>query len=196
MGRYKNKANEALDDSEYESDGGTTYHPVTVLGSGDYARARLFQSGPQLKPSLTKNPNSSTSLDSSPALGLNPVSKPNSVSSPSPSPSPSLHSTPRRLRRRPSSSFGFSKAVVVLSSVKLPEDKGEASIKQRFFKTVYTDKQTHLFNTKPGYRLVVPYVPYVPYEKLEMDNPEFQRVLFSSAIDALHECHQKGMIMI
>lgn len=109
---------------------------------------------------------------------------------------------------RPLGEGGFAKArlfqsiskktVTVLNPVTTPEDIGEARIKHRFFQTVYPDIKSHLFimGKGEGYRLVVPYIPYVPYDKLTIDTPEFQRCLFHSAIQALKDCHDKGIIVI
>ncbi len=144
MGHYKKhskiRSNDIGDESEYESDGETTYYPEKRLGTGTYAHARLFKSRSN-KPQLRKE-------------------------------------------------------VVVLKSVKEKEDLEEATNKHTFFHTLYTNNQSHLFNTKDGYRLVLPYIPYVSYEKLAIDNPKFQRILFYSAVEALNDCHQKGMIVV
>lgn len=89
------------------------------------------------------------------------------------------------------------KSVVVLNPVTLPGDFGEAILKQRFFQTVYPDKQSHLFSMRnKDYRLIVPYISHVPYEKLKVDTPEFQKLIFRSAIEALIDCHAKGIIMV
>lgn len=88
------------------------------------------------------------------------------------------------------------KAVAVLNPVKIPGDIGEATVKHRFFKTVYSDKQSHLFPMGTDYRLVVPYIQFVPYENLIIDTPELQKTLFYSAIQALKDCHDKGMIVL
>lgn len=90
----------------------------------------------------------------------------------------------------------FNKTVTVLSSVTIPGDIVEARTKYRFFQKVYPDKQSHLFTMKDDYRLVVPYIPYVPYNKLRVDTPEFQRILFRSAAQALKDCHDKGISVI
>ncbi|KTD56232.1 protein kinase [Legionella sainthelensi] len=88
------------------------------------------------------------------------------------------------------------KSVAVLNPVTVPGDIGEATVKHRFFKTVYSDKQSHLFPMGSDYRLVVPYIQCVPYEKLIIDTPELQKILFHSAIQALTDCHDKGLIVL
>jgi serine/threonine protein kinase len=90
------------------------------------------------------------------------------------------------------------KAVAVLNPVTIPGDLGEASVKHRFFQTVYPDKKSHLFTmeNEDDYRLVVPYIPYVPYDNLTIDTPEFQRNIFRSAIQALKDCHDKGIVVL
>ncbi|HHF0526550.1 TPA: protein kinase family protein [Legionella anisa] len=88
------------------------------------------------------------------------------------------------------------KSVAVLNPVTTPGDIGEATVKHRFFKTVYSNKQSHLFPRGTDYRLVVPYIQFVPYEKLIIDTPELQKNLFHSAIQALKDCHDKGMIVL
>lgn len=88
------------------------------------------------------------------------------------------------------------KAVTVLNPIKTPADMEEARVKHRFFKTVYPDKQSHLFKINGSYRLIVPYISYEPYNKLTISTPEFQKTLFLSAAQALKDCHDKGMIVI
>ncbi|KTC86201.1 protein kinase domain-containing protein [Legionella cincinnatiensis] len=88
------------------------------------------------------------------------------------------------------------KAVTVLNPVKTPGDFGEAKIKQRFFQTLYPNKKSHLFSIGTDYRLVVPYIQYTPYNKLIIDTREFHKILFHSAIKALKDCHDKGMIVL
>lgn len=88
------------------------------------------------------------------------------------------------------------KAVTVLNPLNIPGDFVEAKVKHRFFTTIYPDKQSHLFILGKDYRLVVPYVDYTPYEKLSIDTVAFQVVLFQSAIQALKECHDKGIIVL
>ncbi|CAM2802328.1 protein kinase [Legionella steigerwaltii] len=88
------------------------------------------------------------------------------------------------------------KLVAVLNPVSTPGDIEEATVKHRFFKTIYSDKQSHLFRMGTDYRLVVPYIQFVPYEKLIIDTPELQKKLFQSAIQALKDCHDKKMIVL
>jgi serine/threonine protein kinase len=88
------------------------------------------------------------------------------------------------------------KSVAVLNPVETPGDIGEATVKHRFFQTVYPKHQSHLFTMKNDYRLVIPYIPYIPYEELNIDTPEFQKILFHSAIQALKDCHEKGIIVL
>jgi len=90
------------------------------------------------------------------------------------------------------------KTVAVLNPVSALGDIGEARVKRRFFQTVYPEKQSHLFNIGKGkdYRLVVPYIPHVPYEKLVIDTPEFQKILFGSAVQTLKDSHDKGIIVL
>ncbi|KTD44413.1 protein kinase domain-containing protein [Legionella parisiensis] len=88
------------------------------------------------------------------------------------------------------------KAVAVLNPVTIPGDMGEATVKHRFFKTVYSDKQSHLFPMGGDYRLVVPYIQFEPYEKLIIETPELQKTLFHSAIQALKDCHDKGITVL
>jgi len=88
------------------------------------------------------------------------------------------------------------KAVVVLNPVTIPGDIGEAKIKHRFFQTCYPDKKSHLFMIDQDYRLVVPYISSVPYKEIKIDTAEFQKIIFLSAIQALKECHDKGIIVI
>jgi serine/threonine protein kinase len=88
------------------------------------------------------------------------------------------------------------KAVTVLNPVKTAGDIEEARVKHRFFKTVYPDKQSHLFAIGEGYRLIVPHIPYTPYNKLTINSPEFQKTLFRSAAHALKDCHDKEIVVI
>ncbi len=87
-------------------------------------------------------------------------------------------------------------AIAVLNPNKIPGDIGEAKIKQRFFRVVYPEKQSPLFIMKNDYRLVLPYISYVPYEKLSINTPEFQKILFRSAALALKDCHDKGIVVV
>lgn len=140
MPRYKTKTRQRSEDSGYESgyesDGGTEYSPTRLLGTGEYAQARLFKS----------------------------------ISD---------------------------KMITVLNPVKTPDiDIGEATIKHRFFQTIYPDTESHLFDMETDYRLVVPYIQYVPYDELDINTPEFQKGLFYSAIQALTDCHDKGLIVL
>ncbi|MFT4059783.1 MAG: protein kinase family protein [Legionella sp.] len=90
------------------------------------------------------------------------------------------------------------KAVAVLNPVVTPGDIEEARVKRRFFQTVYPEKQSYLFNIEKGmdYRLVVPYIPHIPYKELIIDNPKLQKILFGSAVNALKDCHDKGIIVL
>lgn len=88
------------------------------------------------------------------------------------------------------------KTVAVLNPVTIPGDIVEATVKYRFFKTVYSDQQSHLFPMGTDYRLVVPHIQFVPYEQLIIDTPELQKTLFLSAVQALKDCHDKGIIVL
>lgn len=140
MPRYHSKTKKRSEDSGYESgyesDEGTEYFPKRILGTGDYAQARLFKSK-------------------------------------------------------------TGKKITVLNPVKTPDiDFGEATIKYRFFHTIYPDAKSHLFDMGIDYRLVVPYISYTPYDDLEIDTPELQQRLFCSAVRALQDCHNKGLIVL
>lgn len=88
------------------------------------------------------------------------------------------------------------KTVAVLNPVKTPADFGEVSIKHRFFQTIYPDKSSHLFTMGTDYRLVIPYFEYVQYTNLAIETPELQITLFQSAIQAIEDCHNKGMVVL
>ena len=86
--------------------------------------------------------------------------------------------------------------VAVLKPVRTPGDIEEALIKHRFFQTIYPDSRSHLHTIENDYRLVVPYLQYVPYTQLTMDTPELHKRFFLSAIQALTNCHDKGMSVL
>lgn len=86
--------------------------------------------------------------------------------------------------------------VTVLNSTQIPGDMLEARTKYHFFKTVYPDQQSHLFEFGDDYRLVLPYVTGTPYSYLSNDTESFQVILFRSAIQAFKECHEKGVIIL
>ena len=89
------------------------------------------------------------------------------------------------------------KSVVVLNPLTTPGDMKEAEVKHRFFKRIYPDQTSYLFEIAEGdYRLVVPHVPYVSYEDLTIDTQELQRILFHSAAQALKDCHDKEIVVI
>lgn len=101
------------------------------------------------------------------------------------------------------------KTVVVLNPVKFPADFKEAQIKARFFQTIYPDFSTSLFDSKSlkiedskdsEYRLVLPHLNAVSYKNLLtnklISDFNLQWKIFNSAIEALQDCHSKGLILI
>ena len=81
-------------------------------------------------------------------------------------------------------------------------DLYEVKTKYHFFKTLYPEKETHLFtyNTKnpdkKTYRLVLPMLPGIPYNNLEVNETETLTRLFLSAIKAVKACHEQGIVIV
>lgn len=90
------------------------------------------------------------------------------------------------------------KSVIVLSPVKPSAgvDLGEVNAKLNFFQKVYPKRRSHHFRRRHCHRLVVPYLKYKPYEKLNVDNPELQQILFKSAAKTLRDLHSKNIIYL
>lgn len=89
------------------------------------------------------------------------------------------------------------KEVTVLNPVSKSGDMDEVKTKKRFFLAVYPNKQSYLSIMGEDYRLVVPYIPYKAYKQLPpIESTEQQMMIFSSAANAVKECHDKGLIIL
>ena len=74
-------------------------------------------------------------------------------------------------------------------------DFDEIKRKFNFFTTLYPNEEIDLLDTKSTYRLVLPLLSGNLYVDLILANEEGARVIFLSAIRALRNCHQKGLIV-
>ena len=74
----------------------------------------------------------------------------------------------------------------------------ESQKKFHFFKILYPNDQVAIFINEPKttYRLVIPEIPGCSFKSLTIQSTEEFINLFIAAIDALMDCHQKGLVVI
>ena len=89
---------------------------------------------------------------------------------------------------------------VVLSPTEKVFDSNEIAAKSRFYEIVHHAKPYYVEFTRNDssntYRLVLPLLPGKTYNRLTITNKAEQHILlFLSAIEALEQCHQKGLIV-
>ncbi|MBA2651979.1 MAG: hypothetical protein H0U73_06925 [Tatlockia sp.] len=75
-------------------------------------------------------------------------------------------------------------------------DFKEINRKYKFFKTLYQNQGVHLSESESTYRLVLPLLPGELFQKIIIAHEEEARTMFLSAIRALRNCHQNGLIVI